>query len=126
MPTHRTNAKPPAQSRRRAGLRGAGLALLVLAGGCAAPAPAPDPGRPVPEGEIVSVNEGAGFVVTRVEVLPDAGQEATVFDQGNVVGRIRFTSILRPPYVAADLVEGRPRRGDRFRAEAGTEKRSAP
>ena len=110
-------------------IRGCLLCLLLLAG-CASPRvviPDPTPRGPA-VGEIMQVNEAGRFVVVRAAVLPEAGQEATVFAEEGVVGRIRFTSSLRPPYMAADIVEGRPRRGDLFRvdAPAAAENRSTP
>lgn len=85
------------------------------------------PPPPLAAGEILRVNEAERLVVVRAAVLPEAGQEATVFGKEGVVGRIRFTSALRPPYTAAEILEGRPRRGDQFRVEpAAGEHRRTP
>lgn len=88
----------------------------------------PDPLPPVPgAGYVVRVNEADRLVVVHAAVLPEPGQEATVFGQEGAVGRIRFTSALRPPYMAARILAGRPRRGDQFRVEsAADEHRSTP
>ncbi len=73
------------------------------------------------------VNEAEQLVVVRAVVLPEAGQEAKVFSKEGEVGRIRFTSALRPPYRAADILAGHPRRGDRFVVTpAAGEHRSQP
>lgn len=104
-------------------------ASFLLLSGCTSPRPVVPQPSPAPvSGEILRVNEAERFVVVRAAVLPEPGQEATVFDWEGVAGRIRFTTELRPPYMAADIVEGRPRRGDRFRVEVptATENRSAP
>ena len=104
-----------------------GLVLLVLAGCRSAPTAIPAPPPPVAAGEILRVNAAERLVVVHAAVLPEAGQEATVFGKEGVVGRIRFTAAPRPPYCVADILEGRPQRGDQFRVEPATQKhRSTP
>lgn len=94
-----------------------GLLLLALLG-CRSPATKKDaPPPPLAAGEILRVNEAERLVVVRAAVLPEAGQEATVFGKEGAVGRIRFTAAQRPPYTTAEILEGRPRRGDQFRVE---------
>lgn len=106
------------------------LVLLALAGvGCRSAAPKqPDPLPPVPgTGYVVRVNEAERLVVVHAAVLPEAGQEATVSGRDGEAGRIRFTSVLSPPYMAAEILEGRPRRGDQFQVEQkAAEHRSTP
>jgi len=88
----------------------------------------PDPLPPVPgAGYILRVNEAERLVVVHAAVLPEAGQEATVSGREGEVGRIRFTSVLSPPYMAAEILEGRPRRGDQFQVKTdAAEHRSTP
>lgn len=101
--------------------------IIALAGCRSVPPPADNAPRPVPGGEVVRVNEAEGLVVTRAAVLPEAGQEAKVFSEEGEVGRIRFTSALHFPYVAAEILEGRPRRGDHFLVQPSAEEhRSQP
>jgi len=81
----------------------------------------------VAAGEILRVNAAERLVVGHAAVLPEAGQEATVFGKEGVVGRIRFTSTPRPPYCVAEILEGRPQRGDQFRVDSATQQhRSTP
>ena len=96
------------------------LIVLLLSAGCwsARMKKGDTPPPPLAAGEILRVNEAERLVVVRAAVLPEAGQEATVFGKEGVVGRIRFTAAQRPPYTTAEILEGRPRRGDQFRVEA--------
>lgn len=104
-----------------------GFLLLALMGCRSAPTQQADPPPPVAAGEILRVNAAERLVVVHAAVLPEAGQEATVFGKEGVVGRIRFTSAPRPPYCVADILEGRPQRGDQFRVEPAAQKhRSMP
>jgi hypothetical protein len=101
--------------------------LLALPGCRSAPPNSSAPPPIVAAGEILRVNAAEGLVVVHAAVLPEAGQEATVFGKEGVVGRIRFTSALRLPYCAAEILEGRPQRGDRFRVDpAAQQHRSTP
>lgn len=104
-----------------------GFLLLALPGCKSAPTKSSPPPPIVAAGEILRVNAAERLVVVRAAVLPEAGQEATVLGKEGVVGRIRFTAALRPPYGAAEILEGRPQRGDQFRVEsAAQEHRSTP
>lgn len=104
-----------------------GFLLLALMGCKSTPQKTSVPPPIVAAGEILRVNAAERLVVVHAAVLPEAGQEATVFGREGVVGRIRFTSTLRPPYGAAEILEGRPQRGDQFRVEpAASENRSSP
>lgn len=94
-----------------------GFVLLALMGCRSAPTKTPAPPPPVAAGEILRVNAAERLVVAHAAVLPEAGQEATVFGKEGVVGRIRFTSAPHPPYCVADILEGRPQRGDQFRVD---------
>lgn len=104
-----------------------GLLLLALLGCKSTPSKTPAAPAPVAAGEILRVNTAERLVVGHAAVLPEAGQEATVFGKEGVVGRIRFTSTPRPPYCVAEILEGRPQRGDQFRVEPATQQhRSTP
>lgn len=104
-----------------------GFLLLLLPGCKSTPTKPSAPPPIVAAGEILRVNVAERLVVVRAAVLPEAGQEATVFGKEGVVGRIRFTSALHPPYRAAIILEGRPQRGDQFRVEpVAQEQRSTP
>ncbi len=105
------------------------LIVLLLSAGCWSARMKKGDAAPPPlaAGEILRVNEAERLVVVRAAVLPEAGQEATVFGKEGAVGRIRFTAAQRPPYTTAEILEGRPRRGDQFRVEAADgEHRSTP
>ena len=120
---------PPVHRCSSVFIRGgaAGLLLLALAGCRSAPPRPVMPPPPVLTGEIVRVNEAERLVVGYAAHLPEAGQEATVFSKEGEVGRIRFTSASRPPYRTAEILEGRPRRGDHFRVDpVGAKNRSTP
>lgn len=93
------------------------LGAFLLAG-CATTAPPPvSTGIPRLSGEIVRVNNRAGYVVAECSVLPSPGEEATVMRGNQPVGRIRFSEQMRPPYAVADLIEGRALAGDRWRID---------
>lgn len=93
--------------------------VLALGAGCATPgprAPAPPPLRA--QGTVIRVNAGSGFVVAECAILPSPGEEARVLRNGLAVGRIRFVTPARFPYITADVLEGRPAVGDVFQLDA--------
>ncbi|MBW7908136.1 MAG: hypothetical protein H3C50_04345 [Kiritimatiellae bacterium] len=97
-----------------------GLAILLagLLAGCATTkAPVLFSAAPRLTGEIVRVNDRARYVVAECSVLPSPGEEATVMRGDQFVGRIRFSSQMRPPFAVADLLEGEPLAGDRWRVD---------
>jgi hypothetical protein len=79
----------------------------------ATPTPAAKP-RPVFAGEVVQIGDD-GYVVLRCAVLPSEGEEAKVYRGDEVVARLRISGPAYPPFIAADVIEGRPRPGDRIR-----------
>jgi len=93
------------------------LAGLLALAGCRTPAPT-QPARAVAFGDVLRFHEQERFVVVFCEVLPSPGDEATVSRDDQPVARIRFTGPARPPYATADVLDGWPQRGDRFRVDA--------
>jgi hypothetical protein len=92
----------------------------VLLAGCRSPAPAAKPPKPAVaqdalRGEVLRVNTRERYAVVRCTVLPTSGKEVTVFRRDQPVGKLRITDPRSPPYATADIVEGRPMRGDRIR-----------
>lgn len=63
------------------------------------------------------VNAEHDFVILDCYVLPRPGEEMTIWRQGRRVAIVRVTNRRRPPFVAADIVAGTPRRGDTARGE---------
>ncbi|HOW98308.1 MAG TPA: hypothetical protein P5567_00135 [Kiritimatiellia bacterium] len=98
-----------------------GLALALFTLGCTSPvttAPAPAPAAPGFVGRVVRVNAAQRFVIVQCERLPSEGDTLTLYRGKEPAGRLRATGPFRPPYVAADVLEGAPERGDAVRAEA--------
>lgn len=91
------------------------LAITLLAGCLTTTMPHRRDDAPRLTGEIVRVNARGGYVIAKCSVLPSPGEEATVIRGNQPVGRIRFSKDVRPPYAAADLIEGRALAGDRWR-----------
>ncbi len=95
------------------------VCTLLLAAGCGTPAPRVSVPAPPPlEGVVVRVVEADQLVIARCARLPRPGTEATVLDGSAVVARIRFQRTAEPPFVAADILRGTPRPGDRVIVDA--------
>lgn len=100
-------------------LRAAAVFICLIAG-CRSPGPADTSGTAPVEaeyfgGEIIRVNQREGYVVLHGTVLPSEGKEVTVFRGDRPVAVLRITRPVHPPFATADIVEGRPMRGDRIR-----------
>lgn len=63
-------------------------------------------------GSIVAVNPRDGFVILQCRVLPKAGQQAKVYNDGAMVALLTITNERAYPYVCADIEAGEPLRGD--------------
>lgn len=68
-------------------------------------------------GQVVRVNSELGFVILDCLVPPRPGEELAVWRGETKVAWVRATERRRPPFVAADVIAGEPRRGDVARAE---------
>jgi hypothetical protein len=87
---------------------------------CATPRGEADKGKAPPPppaiaGEIIHVDNAFGFVILRCAVLPSTEKEAKVVRDDKIVGRLGITGPIRPPFMAADILEGTPQIGDRVR-----------
>lgn len=102
--------------------RGPAWILIVALGlpGCKAPMPTPGPAPAAPAfvGRVVRVNTQGQFVIVQCERLPSEGETLKLYRGKEPAGRLRATGPFRLPYVAADVLEGAPERGDAVRAEA--------
>ncbi len=100
------------------------LAALALAACRSAPPPAvqtsPPPLNRYDIGSILHVNEKSGYVIVRCAILPSEHEELNVVREEREVARIRLAGPRRPPYLAADVLAGTPRKGDRVRLEKRT------
>ena len=64
-------------------------------------------------GQIVRVNQKHMYVLVQCEVLPTEGQEANVYSGENNVARIQISGPHKKPFMAADILAGAPRVGDK-------------
>jgi hypothetical protein len=76
---------------------------------------APPPPPPPVAAEIIHVDPDFGFAILRCAVLPSAEKEAKVYRGDEIVGRLGLTGPVRPPFAAADILDGSPQIGDRVR-----------
>lgn len=76
-------------------------------------------------GQVVRVNSELGFVILDCLVPPRPGEELAVWRGETKVAWVRATERRRPPFVAADVIAGEPRRGDVARAERVTTEATA-
>lgn len=63
-------------------------------------------------GRVLHVNTNCSYVILRCGSLPSPGEEAKVCRGNVVVARLKINSSDRFPFVAADVIEGRPQEGD--------------
>lgn len=63
-------------------------------------------------GRILHVNTNYDYVILQCGSLPSPGEEAKVCCGNAIVARLKINSPDRFPFVAADVIEGRPQEGD--------------
>lgn len=63
-------------------------------------------------GRILHVDTNYSYVILQCGSLPSPGEEAKVCRGNAVVARLTINSLDRFPFVAADVIEGRPQEGD--------------
>lgn len=63
-------------------------------------------------GTVEAVDKKYGYVVIECEIMPPAGAEAQVYRGQDKVGKVEFQSRFDPPYYTADILDGKPRKGD--------------
>jgi hypothetical protein len=88
---------------------------------CACAHPAKRPGSkisaPVFVGEIAMINQGTGFVLVDISSAssppPPASELTTRNADGVETSRLKVTPENKRPFIAADIVSGSPKRGDR-------------
>ncbi len=68
-----------------------------------------------PTGEVLYINHEQSYVILQSTVMPQAHEEFRLFRNGEHVGRVRISERSRPPFVAADILEGVPESGDIIR-----------
>lgn len=68
-----------------------------------------------PSGEVLYINREHAYVILRSAVMPSAQEELNLYRDGERVGRVRVTERSRPPFSAADIIEGEPEPGDVIR-----------
>lgn len=92
------------------------LAALLLAAGCRSMRAPALPPRTVEVthalGVVVRVNAAHAYAVVRCASLPFNGEEATVYRDERITGRLRFNGPAKPPFAIGDVVEGAPEAGD--------------
>ena len=67
---------------------------------------------PVMCGQVAHVNSKGRYVIIKCEGLPSVGEEAKVYRGEKVVAGLRISNTRRPPFIAADILEGLPEPGD--------------
>ena len=82
------------------------------------PSPAVSLNSGVDVGSVAHVNPDDGYVILRCAVLPYDQEELKVYRNGMAVGRLRVSGPQKPPFFAADILEGHPRQGDRAQRTA--------
>lgn len=100
------------------------LCALTLIG-CATPGSRTDtegvgPGQPYlapNHGRVVKVNEAADYVILECAVLPKPGDRITLWRGNKGVGVVLVNRIMSGRHAAADIEEGFPMAGDRFRSD---------
>jgi hypothetical protein len=88
--------------------------------GCRAPQPArrpPAAAAPAFVGRVLRFNAAERFVILQCERLPFAGQTLKLYRGKEPAGVLRANGPFRPPFVAADVVEGVPQQGDTVRRD---------
>jgi hypothetical protein len=98
-----------------------GFAMLTLLVSCQTPL-SEDAKKSVKEkepmplaGEVVRVNHEYQYAVLRCAVLPSGVEEAIVYRGDVMVGHVKLTGPVHPPYIVADVLDGKLRIGDRVR-----------
>lgn len=78
--------------------------------------PTPAPPIHVLVGDVAIVNEEKGFVLIDLGsnlYVPDPGTALRVVREGVVVAQLKTSPEQKRPFIAADIVEGKPEAGDR-------------
>ena len=68
-------------------------------------------------GRVVKVNDAAGYVILECAVLPNEGERITLIRGNKGAGIVRVSRIMSGRHAAADIEEGFPMEGDRFRID---------
>ncbi len=63
-------------------------------------------------GRIAQVNRRYNYVIIKCESLPVTGEDAVVYHKDKPVGKLHISGPARPPFVAADILDGRPQKED--------------
>ena len=84
----------------------------VSAGETAEATPPPTRTVMLPTARVIRVNPTYRYVILECTVLPTEGEEARVYRKQDMVGTARITSRRHGPFVAAEILEGDPQRGD--------------
>jgi hypothetical protein len=63
-------------------------------------------------GRVLHVNTNYNYVILQCGSLPSTAEEAKVYREDAVVARLKISGFDRFPFVAADVIDGRPRKGD--------------
>jgi hypothetical protein len=63
-------------------------------------------------GRVMHVNTNYSYVILQCGSLPSPGEEAKVYRGNAVVARLDINNSDHFPFVAADVIEGRPQEGD--------------
>jgi hypothetical protein len=75
-------------------------------------AEAPARSRPAVAGRVAYVDREQGVAILECTVLPAGQPDISVARGGVPVARLRVLDRRRGPYVAAEILEGTPRKGD--------------
>ena len=63
-------------------------------------------------GRIVQVNRRYSYVIVKCESLPALDQDAVVYHKDKPIAKLHLSGPTRPPFVAADTLDGRPQKED--------------
>lgn len=63
-------------------------------------------------GRIVKVDRRYNYVIVKCESLPVTGEDAVVYHKDKQVAKLHLSGPARPPFVAADILDGRPQKED--------------
>jgi hypothetical protein len=116
---------PQAKTAVRRWVAVTGVALAFACGCSTTSTPAPEsnlagPGSPYlvnQYGKVVRVNMADRYVILECAVLPKEGERITLLRGNEPVGVVRVTWHKAGRHAAADIEEGFPMTGDRFRGD---------
>lgn len=63
-------------------------------------------------GRIVKVDRRYSYVIVKCESLPSLDQDAVVYHKDKQIAKLHLSGPTRPPFVAADILDGRPQKED--------------